>query len=946
MIRKFPITGASLQHAFWNVVGVFPTKLGAFYSYLLTIFLMGLALWMRLAIAPVTAGLQYITFFPAVTLAAIAGGYRAGLLATLLGMIFATTIFTPPYYSISWAVLHTSLWSNLVFLTDGLILTFSIEALHRFRQKNKLALEIAEGFQAIFDFAAAGIARVGPDGKWLEVNKRLCEIVGYSADELLRLRFQDITHPGDLDTDIYYLKQLLAGNIQSFTSEKRYVRKSGEPVWVNLAVAVEKNEDGSSKDFITVIEDISARKQIEQSLRIAQQSLDHTLEAICRISPDGKIVYANEATCRHLGYSRDELQGMSVPDIDPNWTQQAWDAGSKLIMSKELSLFETLHKRKDGTIIPVEIFATYINLDGEAYFHASVRDITTRKSTENQLRIAASTFETHDAIMVTDAKGDILRVNQSFVSVTGFSEDEVIGKNPRILRSGKHDRPFYEAMWQQLLNTGVWDGEIWDRRKNGEIYPKWLTITAVKNISGETSEYIAIFSDITERKKSEEEIHALAFYDALTKLPNRRLLIDRLHQAISASVRSGLNGALLFIDLDHFKTLNDTLGHHVGDQLLQQVALRILSCVRECDTVARLGGDEFVVMLPDIDQDMEVSGALTKQIGRKVLDALNHIYSFGGHEFHCSSSIGITLFNDRTTSVDDLLKQADIAMYQAKTAGRNALRFFDPEMQAIINHQATLERELHKAVENEQFELYYQIQYSNNDLPLGAEALIRWRHPERGMVSPAEFIPIAESSHLIIEVGNWVLNTACKQLQEWAQYDLSHKLILAINVSAHQFGMPDFVDTVENAIKTYRIEPSRLKLELTESVILRDVAEVIDKMHALKVLGIRLSLDDFGTGYSSLSYLKKLPLDQIKIDQSFVRDIVSDASDAMMVKTIIEMAKNFRLNVIAEGVETTEQFEFLKKNGCLAYQGYLFSKPVPIAEFETLLKQHSSLAVT
>lgn len=565
------------------------------------------------------------------------------------------------------------------------------------------------------------------------------------------------------------------------------------------------------------------------------------------------------------------------------------------------------------------------------------RDITERKEAEQVNRVAAIAFETHEGIMITDAQANILRVNQAFQDITGYNSEEVVGKNPRILKSDRQSETFYKDMWRQLIIQGSWSGEIWDKRKNGKIYPKQLNINAVKDKSGKTTEYVAIFNDISERKAAEDEIHSLAFYDTLTKLPNRRLLMDRLHQALSASARSLQYGALLFLDLDRFKTINDTLGHDHGDLLLIEVAKRILLCLREMDTVARLGGDEFVILIEEISASAESASQKTAMIAEKIRAALAAPYQLKNHECHSSPSIGICLYCGTDELEDALLRHADMAMYQAKDTGRNAVRFFDPSMQQAVESHAALEADFRHAVPDKQLSLHYQIQMDNDNRPLGAEALLRWFHPMRGMVSPAHFIPIAEESSLILDAGNWVLQSACHQLALWGKHEQTRHLELAINVSAQQFRKSDFVNDVALAVGIHQVNPARLKLELTEGVVLIDVADVVTKMYALKALGIKLSLDDFGTGYSSLSYLKQLPLDQIKIDQSFVRDITTDLNDAVMVETIIGLAKNFRLNVIAEGVETEEQLHFLKEHGCMAYQGYLFSKPVPIEVFEALL---------
>ncbi len=567
----------------------------------------------------------------------------------------------------------------------------------------------------------------------------------------------------------------------------------------------------------------------------------------------------------------------------------------------------------------------------------AVQDVTGQHLAMDQLRVAAATFQTHEAILITDADSNIVRVNQAFQDITGYTPEEVLGKNPRILSSGREDKSFYVAMWQQLLATGSWTGEIWDRRKDGKIYPKWMTISAVRDEQGATTEYVAIFSDISARKQAETEIRNLAFYDALTRLPNRRLLLDRFHLALSVSARSHYYGAVLFLDMDKFKVLNDTMGHDYGDVMLIEVAQRIQSCVREVDTVARLGGDEFVVLIEEIDTNAQEASQKVALVAEKVRASLAAPYLLKGHEYHSSPSIGVCLYKGNRESVDTVLKHADLAMYQVKDSGRNGVRFFDPAMQHAVEVHAALETDLRRALPNRELSLYYQMQVDNELRPLGAEALLRWTHPQRGMVSPAQFIPVAEDSALICEIGHWVLEAACRQLAVWDRIESMRNLELAINVSAYQFHKPDFVETVAAVIREYQFAPARLKLELTESVVLNDVADVVTRMHALKALGVKLSLDDFGTGYSSLSYLKQLPLDQLKIDQSFVRDIATDPNDAVMVQTIINLAQNFRLNVIAEGVETEAQLDFLKRNGCMAYQGYLFGKPVLPGEFEALL---------
>jgi diguanylate cyclase (GGDEF)-like protein/PAS domain S-box-containing protein len=559
----------------------------------------------------------------------------------------------------------------------------------------------------------------------------------------------------------------------------------------------------------------------------------------------------------------------------------------------------------------------------------------------SESRVAATAFEARQAMMITDASRSIVRVNQAFTEVTGYNAAEVLGKVPHMLRSGQHDDTFYEEMWDTATHEGAWQGEIWNKRKSGQIYPEWLMITAVRDDSGEVTHYVSAMTDITERKQAENEINNLAFYDPLTNLPNRRLLMDRLGQAIASSARTARYCALLFIDLDNFKHLNDNRGHQVGDILLQQVARRLQSCVREGDTTARLGGDEFVVMLEDMNPNQMEAAEQAKVVAEKILATLNQPYQLGSYAHHSTPSIGVTLFAQHQCSIDDLLKRADLAMYEAKASGRNTLRFYDPLMQAVVSTRAALDDDLRKAIEQQQFVLFFQAQVNFQGVVTGAEALLRWPHPQRGMVSPAEFIPQAEESGLILTLGRWVTETACRQLANWAQHpELAH-LSVSVNVSAHQFRQADFVQEMLTLIEDTGANPHRLKLELTESLLVKDVEDIIVKMTALKARGVGFSLDDFGTGYSSLSYLKRLPLDQLKIDQSFVRNILTDGNDAAIAKMVVALAQSLGLSVIAEGVELQAQRTFLSELGCDNYQGYLFGRPVPTDQFEQSVRQAS-----
>ncbi len=570
----------------------------------------------------------------------------------------------------------------------------------------------------------------------------------------------------------------------------------------------------------------------------------------------------------------------------------------------------------------------------------TLTDITDRKRAEEQLRIAAVAFESEVGTIVTDPQAVILRVNRAFTRLTGYLAEEVIGRTPALLSSGRHDQEFYRQLWLALLQQGHWQGEIWNRRKDGKHEADWLTISAVRAPDGSTTHYVGTFSEISHKKAAEAEIHRLAYFDSLTHLPNRRLLHDRIRQAMAVSGRNGHYGALIFLDLDHFKNLNDSRGHDIGDQLLVEAAQRLQTSLREGDTVARLGGDEFVVMLEGLSDELREAAVQTDLVGEKLREALARPYDLGGREFHCAASLGVALFRGHEESVETLLRHADLAMYKAKSAGRNTLRFFDPAMQISLDERSALESDLRLAVERGQLHLYYQAQADVAGHVTGAEALLRWEHPERGLVLPGDFIALAEETDLIQPIGQWVLQTACGQIRAWSAAASTRALPLAINVSARQFRQPDFVDQVEQALERTGADPMRLRIELTESVIVENMGDTIDRMHALRDLGVGLCLDDFGTGFSSLSYLKRLPVKQLKIDHAFVRDLATDAADAAIVQSIVTMGRNLGLEVIAEGVETEAQLERLVQCGCPAFQGYLFARPLALEEFERFLGGH------
>ncbi len=663
---------------------------------------------------------------------------------------------------------------------------------------------------------------------------------------------------------------------------------------------------------------------------------------------NGRPRWINPSVFEYTGYTVEEC--MVMPDllqklVHPEDLARVVPELDKGLQGKRGGDLEFRCVRKDGSMFWLSISWAPTHDLNNAFtgFRTSGRDITERKLAEAELRIAAVAFDSLEGMMVTDADSKILRVNQAFTEITGYSPTEVIGKTPRMLRSDRHSPAFHRAIWESVRHSGGWQGEIWNRRKNGKVYPEWLTISAVKSDDGAVTNYVGTHHDITERKIAEERIKELAFFDALTRLPNRTLLLDRLKQAIASSARNQTCSALLFIDLDHFKTLNDTLGHDKGDLLLKQVAQRLALSVRNSDTVSRVGGDEFVVVLEELHQNPDEAAIQTKLIGEKILGVLDSPYQLAEVEYRSTASVGATVFQGRQYSIDELLKQADLAMYKSKEMGRNSLRFFDPAMQTAVLERAALEAGLRKAIDAGQLVLHYQAQVMLDGRVTGAEVLVRWQDPQRGMVPPAEFIPLAEETGLILALGNWVLHTACTQLARWAMRPETAHLTIAVNVSAQQFREADFVETVCATLTSTGADPRRLKLELTESLLVDNVEDIILKMHALQEQGVEFSLDDFGIGYSSLSYLKRLPLNQLKIDQSFVRDVLVDPNDASIAKTIVALAQSLGLGVIAEGVETDAQRRFLADAGCHAYQGYFFCRPLPVEGFEKYAQAFDSI---
>ena len=796
--------------------------------------------------------------------------------------------------------------------------------------------------QAVADNSAAIIWVKDLEGRYLLIHGsyeklfdlRREEIIGKTDYELMPAERADIFRAVDQQA-------LAAGTVVQAEEAAFHDGESATYLSVKCPLCDERGEPYALCGIST---DITEHKRAEQERSTLAAIVESSEDAITSVTLDGTIESWNRGAEKVYGYAADEMKGRNLSILVPaDRRDEQRKTLERIRQGEGVTDYETVRVRKDGQRIDISLTMSPVKDAAGQIIGASGigRDITERKQAEEALRIAAITFQTQEGIMITDRGARIERVNRAFTKLTGYSADEVIGRTPALLKSGRHDQQFYREMWEALGRENYWQGELWNRRKDGEVYPVRMTISAVQASDGRVTHYVGSFADITHRKEAEAQLHRLAFYDPLTELPNRRLLLERLRQAFAASARNGQHGAILFIDLDHFKTLNDTKGHDVGDQLLTEVAVRLLACVRGDDSVARLGGDEFVVMLEDLSKQQDTAAKRAEAVAEKIRTAVAQPYAIGGHEYHSTASIGVSLFFDHMESAEEVLKRADTALYRAKAGGRNTVRFFDPSMQAALEAHAALLEALRHALALHQLKLYVQMQADSTRRIVGAEMLLRWKHPQRGLVSPVDFIPLAEESGLIVPIGLWVLETACAQLKMWAAQPLTRELQLAVNVSARQFRQPDFVAQVRRVLELTGADPTRLTLELTESVLLDDVEYTIAMMQALKSLGVRFSMDDFGTGYSSLSYLKRLPLDQLKIDRSFVLDIDTNPNDAVIVQTIIGMSKNLRLEVLAEGVETEEQLEFLTRHGCFAFQGSLFSPPLPVADFESLVAQQS-----
>lgn len=996
------------------------------------------------------------------------------------------------------------------------------------RKRAEEALDKSElWFRSTFESLEEGVFVVTPDRRVANVNKAALTMFGYSIEEF-KEHSTEILHV-DHDHYVQFGKRINEAfdKHEAANFEFELKRKNGEIFPSEHTVSLLQDKSGKALGIVSVVRDITKRKQAEEKLRLTQFSIDSSYDSISWIDSDGRFKWVNDAICKKLGYSYEELTSMGVADIDPDFPAQAWPKHWEEIKKRGSFNFESHHKTKDGVIFPVEVTINYIEFEGKEYNCAFARDITDRKKAEDEitrnasllsliaksqssfivdssphlifdslltglleltkseygfigevcfddkgekflkvfawtniawnketralyekykkggaefhnlktlygavlttgelvlandpandprsggipkghpplnafiglpikrdgesigmvglankvggyddklaeylepliktcsgiisainneifrkeseakLKLSAMVFENAmEGVIVTDSAGVIQFVNQAFAEITGFGEKEAIGQTPRLVKSNRQDKKFYEKMWGDLLKTGRWQGEVWNRRKNSELFIVQQSINAIKDSDGKTTEYVSVFHDITEAKQDEEEIKYQAYHDLLTGLPNRSLFNDRLKQTIGRAEREKQKVALLFIDVDDFKNINDNFGHLVGDLLLQGIAMRLTTCVRETDTVARYSGDEFVVIMDNIKEAQAVAS-----VAENILESLSEPYMHHGKNIISTVSIGIAMYPTDGESGEALLKNADLAMYHIKDNRKNSFSFFTESLNEQATRRYELEVRLREAIERDEFTVYYQPKISLSSGKINSmEALVRWK-TDGNLILPSEFIPLAEDTGLIFPIGEFVLVSACEQLKIW--HDMGYKyLSVSVNISTRQFDKGDLLDVVKSAITSTGLNAASLRLEITETAIMKELESALLTLDQIKKMGVNISLDDFGTGYSSLSHLRVLPIDELKIDRIFIMNIPDNLDDSAIVATIISMAQSLKLSVVAEGVETRDQLDFLREAGCDEMQGYLFSRPVPAGEMEKLLKDGKTLSFT
>ena len=770
------------------------------------------------------------------------------------------------------------------------------------------------------------------DGCLLEANNAFEQQTGIPVSEALGKTATELNIWGIPGIGQTLLKRLQGESLRNL--EMPFQRRNGQR-FTGL-ISAQAFQLADTPALVVVVRDISQLKATQQQLLLSEDKFAKAFHAspdglLISRARDGLLIEINQGFSRITGYSSSEAAQRSTLELGV-WANPA----DRARMLEQIALHGSVRdlsapiRTRNGQIRRCELSVQPIQIGDEPCLLTIARDITERQVMQEKLQQAATVFEsTAEGVMITDPQQRIVAVNRAFSEITGFSEAEALGQTPRLLASGQHDSAFYSALWHQLEDEGHWQGEIWNRRKNAEIYPEWLTINVVRNKDQQVTHFVGVFADISSLKHAQARLDHQAHHDSLTGLPNRTLFEARLHAALDDAQTDDRRGAVLFLDLDRFKHINDSLGHPVGDQLLKNIAIRLKEQLRDIDTVARLGGDEFIILLPGLHQTDDDA----KLVANKLLACFSLPFHFDDHEFHISASIGISLYPDDGLDVATLVKNADAAMYRSKAKGRNRVEMYTHDLTFQATERMTLEHELRRALEREELQLYYQPKLSLITQRLaGAEALVRWIHPVFGEIPPDRFIPLAEENGLILPLGDWVLQQACRQMGEWQRLHAPFGP-LSVNLAGAQLRQPQLLEHISQLLKDNSLEPSLLQLEITESFIMNQTEDALSILHQLKALGVQLAIDDFGTGYSSLSYLKRLPLDTLKIDQSFVRGLPNDPHDVAIARAIIALGRSMQLTVIAEGVETKAQELFLAAEGCEQIQGFVLSRPLAADAF-------------